>query len=965
VHLVRGLLLAALILLVCSGCAISLLDGPKFDPTLTWNEIATPHFRVYYHQGEEELAQKAARIAEEIHSTLVPRLGWEPAEPTHLVLVDNDDTVADAATPFPNNTIYIGLTSPLADPILFPERYDNWFRDVITHEYTHILQLDMNTGFPALMRTIFGRQPVPFIIFNGAIPNILQPDWLIEGLATNEETATGVSDRRDNAYTEMLLRMAILEDRFPTLDQAGGMDTWPDNQIQYLFGAGFLHYLTQRYGEEILKELNLDYSERVVPFFVGTNGKEVLEESYGDLWNDWKAELTTRFERQKDELTGAGLTVTRPITRQGDYVLGPQTNPRDGGIAYTRVNPREYPSVHLIDPETGKDQLLMDRNYGYTVSWSSDGRKIAFSQLQIYRNSSVYSDIYIYDLSSKNLLRLTNGARLRDPDFHPDGNRLICVESRLGQNRLVTYDLTSHRFDVLDWAGQDVLWLHPRWSPDGKSIAVSIWRNGAQGLALLDLEHRKVTELLMDPALDLTPTWSPDGTYLLFSSDRTGVYNLFAYSIKNSELFQVTNVLGGAFTPEVTPDGRGILFSGYTSRGFDLYRMPWDPTGWRKAADSSRDRAPVVQPDEHDLLPEFDSAPYSPWSTFRPRFWTPIFGSDESGSQVGAATGGMDVLGKDKLDAAALYGTTTHRLAYSLQYINDDYYPSYHFGMTDLPVKHSDLPTNNPDQTYSYWERQQRLDLDMTLSRSRFEISQSLTLGYQYERLSSLTDIPADAVSPDEGDLSGIRLVWHFNSANVYGFSISPEDGRRFLASYQRFDHRLGSDFDQNRYIASWHEYMGFFFPNHVLAARLTGGLATGDPMIQGDFQVGGPSVTEEILDPDQIDFFLRGYPQREFTGRKAAVGSLEYRFPLQNIERGHGTWPFFFQRTHADFFFDIGNAWNHDTKLSDFKRGIGVEFEMDMTLGYLLPVRFRLGFARGLDQNGESQTYFVLGNSF
>jgi len=50
---------------------------------------------------------------------------------------------------------------------------------------------------------------------------------------------------------------------------------------------------------------------------------------------------------------------------------------------------------------------------------------------------------------------------------------------------------------------------------------------------------------------------------------------------------------------------------------------------------------------------------------------------------------------------------------------------------------------------------------------------------------------------------------------------------------------------------------------------------------------------------------------------------------------------------------------------LSDFKRGIGIEVEMDMTLGYLLPVRFRLGFAKGLDQDGENQTYFVVGNSF
>jgi Tol biopolymer transport system component len=663
-------------------------------------------------------------------------------------------------------------------------------------------------------------------------------------------------------------------------------------------------------------------------------------------------------------LAAAGFTASRPLTHRGDYVLGPRTNPGDGRVAYTRVNPHEYPSIHLIDPETGKDLFLLDRNYGYTTAWSSDGRRLAFSQLEIYRNSSFYSDLYLYDLSSKKVRRLTKGARLRDPDFHPDGNRLICVENQLGKNRLVIYDLTTGRSEILDWAGEDRIWLHPRWSPDGKSVAVSVWNDGAQGLALLDIDHKKTSTLLMDPALDLTPTWSPDGNYLLFSSDRTGVYNLFAYSVKTSELFQVSNVLGGAFTPEITPDGREILFSAYSSGGFDLHRMAWDPTSWRKVETTVQDQTPIPKTQQTSSSKP-DAAPYSPWPTLRPTFWTPIFGSDETGSQIGAATGGADVLGKNKFDAAALYGTTTHRPAYSLQYVNDSFYPSFHVGMMDLAVKHSDLPTSQANQTYSYWERQQRLDLDATLARNFFSRGQSLTFGYQLEGLSGLTDIPTNAVSPDEGYLSGFRLVWQLNTSHEYGFSISPEDGRRLLVSYQRFDHRVGSDFDQNRYIASWHEYQNLFFPHHVLAARLTGALATGEPMIQGDFQVGGPNVAEEFLDPEQTGFFLRGYPPRELHGRKAAVGTLEYRFPLRNIERGVSTWPFFFRRAHADVFFDIGNAWDKNTTLSDFRRGVGVEVEMDTILGHLIPLRFRLGFAKGLDQDGENQTYFVVGNSF
>lgn len=949
--------------LLTSGCAISFLGGPKFDPSLDWTMIQTPHFRVYFHQGENDLARKAAVIAEEVHARLAPKLGWEPAEPTHLVLADNLDATFGGTLPFPNNTIYVSLTPPPGSPVPFLLRFDDWLRDVITHEYTHVLQIDMNTGFPSVMRAIFGRQPFPFFIFNGALPNLFQPAWLIEGLATYEETAMGVSDRRDGAFAEMVLRMAVLEDRFPTLDQAGGRDTWPDGEIQYLFGARFYDYIARRFGENALKDLSLEYSNNVFPFFVGTTGRQVLGQSYDSLWENWKTELKNRYGRQQEQLKSEGLTPTGAITDRGDYTLGPRVSPDGRRIVYTRLNPHEYPTLRMMDLNDSGDHSLTRRNMGFTASWSPDGKMLAFSQLEMYRNYSEYSDLYLFDLSNKTLKRLTHGARLRDPDFHPDGTRLICVENRLGKNRLVEYHLDTGQQEPMDWIENDLALSHPRWSPDGKWIAVGAWALGREDIYLVDMENKTIHPILMDRALDFFPIWSPDGNYLVFSSDRTGIYNLFAYAAKTGELFQVTNLLGGAFMPDIMPDTTEILFSSYSSRGFDLHRMPWDTTTWRKVEVTGQDQTPTPKI-QQNVPDEPNAAPYSPWPTLRPHFWTPIFGSDESGSQIGAATGGIDVLGRHKFDAAALYGTSTHRPAYSLQYVNDSFYPSFHIGISDLAVKDSDL-FKNAAIHQDYWERQQHLDLDMTLSRIAFQTQQSVTFGYRAERFSGLSDIPIGFVPPNEGTLSGLRLVWQFNTAKEYGFSISEEDGRRLLASYDRFDRRMGSDSDQNRTIVSWHEYRGLFLQHHVLAARLTGAIATGDPLIQRAFEVGGLSVTEEFLDPDQAEFFLRGYPARLLRGQKAAVGSLEYRLPLQNIEHGISTWPFFFKRTHAALFYDIGNAWDKDTTLSDFRRGVGVEIKMDMVLGHLLPVRFRLGLAKGLDEGGERQTYFTIGNSF
>ncbi|MDC4225300.1 MAG: hypothetical protein MPW15_13950 [Candidatus Manganitrophus sp.] len=161
-----------------SGCVPLPLIPPKFDPALRWKTVETPHFSIHFHQGEEAVAAEAARHAEEAHPRLTQRLHWTPSGKTQLVLIDHADRVQGEATPFPYNTIYINPYPPAAG-ILTPIRYENWLRAIIFHEYTHIVQLDQAHRLPKVFRYIFGR---------AILPNVWQPLWLLEGLATFEES---------------------------------------------------------------------------------------------------------------------------------------------------------------------------------------------------------------------------------------------------------------------------------------------------------------------------------------------------------------------------------------------------------------------------------------------------------------------------------------------------------------------------------------------------------------------------------------------------------------------------------------------------------------------------------------------------------------------------------------------------------------------------------------------------------
>jgi outer membrane protein assembly factor BamA len=207
-----------------------------------------------------------------------------------------------------------------------------------------------------------------------------------------------------------------------------------------------------------------------------------------------------------------------------------------------------------------------------------------------------------------------------------------------------------------------------------------------------------------------------------------------------------------------------------------------------------------------------------------------------------------------------------------------------------------------------------------------------------------------------EGVFASGRVSYQYNNSRRYDFSISPEHGRTIEIGYERMDKSLGSDFELNKYTADWHEYVNFPWKHHVLLVRGFAGSSTGDVIPQRAFQLGGDMPGDITLNVDDQTVHLRGYPVNAFRGQKAALATLEYRFPLQNLETGSGTTPFFFRRVHGAVFAEAGNAWDRTFESSDLKRSVGAEVRFDMYLFYYLPITLRLGGAFGLDEEGISQ---------
>jgi len=949
--------LVFLTLLLC-GCVPLPIAPPKFDPSLRWKTIETDHFSIHFHQGEEQIAAEAAHHAEEAHSRITRRLHWTPSAKTQMVLIDHADTVRGEATPFPYNTIYINPYPPAAG-ILTPIRYRNWLRAIIFHEYTHIVQLDQAHGLPKRFRYLFGRV---------VLPNVWQPLWLLEGLATFEEGEAGTTDRYDGSFSEMLLRTAILEDRFKSIDQAHLPDSWPAGMTPYYYGAAFHRFLRDRYGEEKIAEWSHRYSARLIPFFIESNAEDVLGRSLGGLWREWEISLQEKYRREAARLQAEGITATDTLSRSDFWKLAPVPSPDGKKIAYTEINRREYPRIQFLAIDGGSDlkeprrDESIKRNSDAGLSWSPDGKAIVYSQMEVLSNFSTYSDLYRFDLEEGTVRRLTKGLRAKDPDFSPDGRRIVFVRQERDRSSLWLWE--EGKTTLLLSGERDQFFATPRWSPDGKRIVLSVWSGGNQDIALFDFESNRLERLMEDAALDLTPVWFPDGERLLFTSDREGIFDLFACSLADRQFYRVTRLLGGAFTPFVSPDSKSIFFSSYQANGFEIASIPYDRSTWQPI--SLQTPAPSDDPPPATGVQNQEGRPvhsYFEPATLLPRFWVPLLGVDEEGLTVGALTGGVDPLGKDRYLLNLFYGSESERLSYQIDYWNDHFDPTLHFQWSDRADPHGDLLIEADGDERTYWERNRRFRIETIFPFLAFQWQSFISVGYQREALRSLTDLDTSLVIPQEGVLSGIRLSWIYNSAHEYGFSISPEDGRRLFITQEVFRREFGGDFNRRRTIGGWREYYPLPWPNQVLAAQLSGGIARGDLLVQRSFQLGG--LTAPFADFQEEPFLLRGYPAREFRGERALSLSVEYRMPLRNIERGWGTLPLFVRRLHATFFGDLGDAWSEGEGGPSLKSGVGGSLGTDLYLGYYLPVRLQAGVARGIDKEGITVVFIALGNAF
>jgi Tol biopolymer transport system component len=822
--------------------------------------------------------------------------------------------------------------------------HEGWLRLVLAHELAHSVHLEQARGLWRAGRGIFGRAPFLF-------PNTFAMSWMIEGLATYEETELTAFGRGRNPDSRMVLRMAALDGRFPKVDQAiYAVDAWPGGQTAYLFGEALVRRVTEQAGADALPRLARQHAGQFPPWLDGRTLGKVTGAGLHAQWEGLANAVASDLAREAEARAGLpGLRESRALTTRGIRQSTPRFSPDGFTVAYTSQTLTRFPEIRLVGRDGAGDRRLCMRNGGSGLGWTPDGRALVYAELQVHGTYRVFGDLSLVDVASGDVRRLTRGARAYDPDVSPDGRSIVFARKQGDRSELAIVGIDGSGLRTLTASAPGVEWSGPRFDPAGARVAATrLLPGGWLDLVLVDLASGAVSQLTHDRAKDVEPTWTPDGASIVFRSDRDGVSNLYALRLADARVLRVSNVIGGAFQPAVSPDGSSVAWSDYSSLGWDVRIAPLDLAS---AADAPAfvDTLPAPRPDP--LPADAPARTYRPGSMLLPRFWTPWVEIDEDDSRLGLATGGSDAIFRHAWGARATYGTGTERVNWSGFYLYDRFRPT--------------LVVSGQDTTSIFSEgrsRTRQLNLQTVVPvRRTLRSLQTLSLAWRREREELLESGDPD----DRTDLGGLQAAWTLSSARSYPMSISPSEGARLRLAWLHEAGWLGSDLSLDKALVDARGYLRVFGERDVLALRAGAGTTWGEPGFQRSFAVGGypdASLFDIVRTNEAV---LRGYPDDAFTGRRFATLNAEYRFPLFSPQRGYRSLPVFLRHLRGSVFFDAAGAWSGSLGSSDLKTGAGAALGLDSAIGFVLPLRAELAVAHGFQEQGDTRVYFKFGFAF
>lgn len=553
----------------------------EFHPELNWYSLKGEHCVVHYHEGAERTARVITKILDEIWQPITSLYEYEP-ETVHFVIKDLDD-YSNGATYFFDNKIEIW-----ASALDFDLRGShNWLRNVISHEFTHMVQIQAamkaTRRVPAIYLQMLNyedeRRPdilygFPNVIVSYPLAGINMPAWFAEGTAQYMRKEFNYDNW--DAHRDMILRSYALDGKMLTWNQMGVFEkTSLGNESVYNSGFALTSYLSQKYGEAKLREVTKALG-KLKNFTVDAAFEDVLGKDGDEIYNEWKTFVTNEY-KERTKKVSVNLVTGSLIDSLGFGNFYAAFSSDEKKIYYISNQSSDYfspSSIYEYNLET-REKKEITSGIRSTFSFIPGTNKIIYAKLS-EDNPNWYNvhDLYVYDVAAEDEKRLTNNLRANQPSVSNDGKSIVFLFQKDGTSNLGMVDIDGKNFRQLTFFQNGEQVYNPKFSNDNSFVVFDYSYANGRDVAKVNTDGSKFSFLLQTDDDERNPVFDKENN-LIYASDKTGIYNLYKLNTTTNETTQLTNVLGGAFMPGVDEKGN-IAYSGYTSSGYKIFLLKKD-----------------------------------------------------------------------------------------------------------------------------------------------------------------------------------------------------------------------------------------------------------------------------------------------------------------------------------------------------------------------------------------------------
>ena len=206
------------------------------------------------------------------------------------------------------------------------------------------------------------------------------------------------------------------------------------------------------------------------------------------------------------------------------------------------------------------------------------------------------SDIYSTGYDGEDLNRLTRHATLvATPRWSPDGRYLAFTSYKNGRPAVFIKDLKTNVERQV--AFHEGLNLCGGFSPDSRKLLLTLSRDTNEEIYALDIDSLKLARLTYNYAIDVSPTWSPCGRKIAFVSNRSGTPQIFVMDADGNNVRRLTYEGNYNTSPAWSPRGGKLAFEGLIDRRFQIFTVNEDGEELTQlTADDANSESPAWSP---------------------------------------------------------------------------------------------------------------------------------------------------------------------------------------------------------------------------------------------------------------------------------------------------------------------------------------------------------------------------------